>query len=460
MAVRTGAGTGVIVSLVVFVLTTVALLVLTIVFYTAKTKEMEAKANAIAALEVYARQNQRSSDLFKNFESEAKSRNQSVAQYLNERYESAMEFVAGSRTMTLDQLRTNMSRYGVPQQGSIASHMQAMYRDLNASQTQINGLNEQLASLTNEIQAKEQQIAQLKQSHQQEMDAIEARIASYRNAAEDYRQRVDTAVSELNRAKEDLKNRYEGEINDLIAANNDLGREREYLLAKIRELERARNADRIKAQDPSTLVDARIIDAPGSSDQVYIDRGRRDRIVRGMTFEVYSDAAQIRVNPTTGELPRGKASLQVMSVGETTSTCKITRSVPGQPIVRGDVVANAVYDPTYRFKFLVHGRFDINNDGVPTEEEAEYLRSLVMEWGGIVVSGDTLPGDLDFLVLGEVPPNPPPLPADPPRVLIDDWARKRAAREKYQELFDQASNAQIPVLNANRFFTLIGHTDR
>ena len=30
----------------------------------------------------------------------------------------------------------------------------------------------------------------------------------------------------------------------------------------------------------------RIIDAPGSSDQVYIDRGRRDRIVRGLTFEV------------------------------------------------------------------------------------------------------------------------------------------------------------------------------
>ena len=41
----------------------------------------------------------------------------------------------------------------------------------------------------------------------------------------------------------------------------------------------------------------------------------------------------------------------------------VTRSVPGQPLVRGDVVANAVYDPNYRFKFLVHGKFDIDADG-------------------------------------------------------------------------------------------------
>lgn len=53
MAVRTGAGTGVIVSLVVFVLTTVFLLVLTIVFYAGKTKEAEARAAADQALAKY-----------------------------------------------------------------------------------------------------------------------------------------------------------------------------------------------------------------------------------------------------------------------------------------------------------------------------------------------------------------------------------------------------------------------
>ena len=36
----------------------------------------------------------------------------------------------------------------------------------------------------------------------------------------------------------------------------------------------------------------------------------------GMTFEVYTDGIQIRVNPQTGEIPRGRASLQVMKVSD------------------------------------------------------------------------------------------------------------------------------------------------
>ena len=46
MAIRSGAGTGVIVSLVVFVLTTVFLLVLSIVFYTGKVEQTDATDKA------------------------------------------------------------------------------------------------------------------------------------------------------------------------------------------------------------------------------------------------------------------------------------------------------------------------------------------------------------------------------------------------------------------------------
>jgi hypothetical protein len=209
------------------------------------------------------------------------------------------------------------------------------------------------------------------------------------------------------------------------------------------------------------LVDGKIVDAPGSSDEVFIDRGKKDRIVLGMTFEVYGSSSQLgAVNPQTGEVARGKASLQVTKVSDTTSTCKITRSIPGNPIIKGDVIANAIYDPMYKFKFLVHGKFDVDGDGRATEQEAEYLRSLVIEWGGTVVTGDELPGDLDFLVLGLEPPIPPPPPDDAAAVVYTDYMNKRQANDKYNQLFRQAREAQIPVLNANRFFILTGHTDR
>ena len=43
---------------------------------------------------------------------------------------------------------------------------------------------------------------------------------------------------------------------------------------------------------------------------------------------------------------------------------------------------------------------------------------------------------------------------------VDDWLRKRLAHDKYLELLNQAQDAQIPVLSANRFMILIGHVQR
>lgn len=460
MAVRSGAGTGVIVSLVVFVLTTVFLLVLTIVFYAGKTKETEAKAAAEAALGNYIRSTERNNDQFKAFEASAKDSRQSVVAFLNTRYEELMGFAGGDPRTGVEGLRADLRRVGLKDGESMRSRMNDLNRDLNARQTELDGLNEQVRAFTQQLAEKDAQIRQANESHQQEMASVESRIAGYRDAAEEYRTNMQGAVDELNRAKDSLRTRYEGRIRELENETDSLNRELVVMKGKISVLEQARDAARIKGSDPAMLVDGRIIDAPGSSDQVFIDRGKKDRIVRGMTFEVYGDQSQIRVHSQTGELPRGKASIEVLQVNDTTSVCKITRSQMGNPIIRNDVVANAVYDPTHRFKFLIHGKFDIDGDARPTETEAEYLRGLVMNWGGTVVTGEDLPGDLDFLVLGVEPPKPAPIPADAGPVLLQDWLARNEANALYNRLFRQATEAQIPVLNANRFFILIGHTDR
>ncbi|MEM7229329.1 MAG: hypothetical protein AAF432_11005, partial [Planctomycetota bacterium] len=219
------------------------------------------------------------------------------------------------------------------------------------------------------------------------------------------------------------------------------------------------SSDRISAKRPDEMVDGRIIDTGGANDTVFIDRGSQDRIVLGMTFEVYDSPASIGLAPD-GSLSRGKASLQVIRVGESTSTCKVVRAAVNKPIIRNDIIANAVYDPTYRFKFLVHGKYDVDKDGIPSEAEADFIRGQIINWGGDVVIAENLPGDLDFLVLGVEPPMPPDLAPGATEKQIDDWLRKRQAHEDYRRLFDQARDAQIPVLNANRFLVLTGYTNR
>lgn len=128
-----------------------------------------------------------------------------------------------------------------------------------------------------------------------------------------------------------------------------------------------------------------------------------------MSFAIYADAASIKVDPASGEYPRGKANVEVIAVSDTTSTCRLLSESKGNPVAVGDSVANALYDPSKTYSFLIYGNFDVNNDAIATPTEQSDLKALIEGWGGKSV--DYL-GDVDFLVLGR-PPDPPAPPGAP-----------------------------------------------
>ena len=143
--------------------------------------------------------------------------------------------------------------------------------------------------------------------------------------------------------------------------------------------------------------------------QVVINVGSSQKVPLGITFAVYSEAKQIRVDDKTGEYKRGKAVIEVINVGGYTATCRVNAETKGSPVVKGDVVANAVYDPSKTYKFVVFGNFDTNGDGIATPLEKSDMVAMIEGWGGKVAT--ELAGDIDFLVLGEkpiLPPGPPP----------------------------------------------------
>jgi len=456
MAVRSGAGTGVVVSLVVFVIITICLLVLSIVFYTGQTDAREAQAEAEAALSTYVKPAQRNNDMFKRIE--AASGSQSVAMHLLNQYEELMAFVDGNPKTDLAGLQARAERFGVEQGETIMGAMQSMDRNMNSVRSQLETNRNLLGDKDQQLDEMNARIESLKRNQQQEVESLQNQISAYAAEADRYRQEVQDTIARVNDSKESMRADYEQRIDELEDEKDELNQELYLLRNRVDQLQQVVRKSRQRAENPAMLVDGRVIDTL-SRDEVFINRGRKHRIQLGMTFEVYSSAEAIRPNEA-GELPRGKASLQVMQVGEQTSKCKITRSAPGQPVVSDDVIANAVYDPTYQFKFLVHGKFDVDNDGRPSENEAEYLRSRIIDWGGTVVTGEELPGDLDFLVLGMEPPTPGILPPDASQERIARWIEQKRASETYDRLFRQAREAQIPVLNSNRFFILIGSTSR
>jgi hypothetical protein len=218
--------------------------------------------------------------------------------------------------------------------------------------------------------------------------------------------------------------------------------------------------------DPALLPDGYIASILSDQQLVYIDLGRVNHIVRGMTFEVYDHKVGI-VRDAFGDL-RGKATVEVVTVGESASKCRIVRTGSGREILEGDVVANAVYDPNMVFKFFVYGEFDIDNTGQATRSDRQRIEGMVRRWGAQLVpslqpggSPAEITYDVDFLVLGKEPP----LPEEPSEDVVDpvvlssfDTAKKQY--ETYYELSKEAKSLSIPILNLNRFLTMTGHYQR
>jgi hypothetical protein len=209
-----------------------------------------------------------------------------------------------------------------------------------------------------------------------------------------------------------------------------------------------------KPTDEFALVDGQVIGIAPADNEVYLSVGARQKVRVGLTFEVYAEASAIRPDPTTGNYPAGKASVEVVKVDDNSSTARIIREKRGNPVVRGDVIANAVYDPNKVYSFLVFGNFDANHDGIATAQEANDIKALIEGWGGKVT--DTLTGNVDFLVLGEKPILPPQPQSGAPSPVIDEYIRVRKITQQYDDLFKKATETSIPVLNENRLYTLIG----
>lgn len=455
MAIRSTAGTGVVVALVVFIILSAALLATTIIFYSQRGKAMEEKNTADNQLNKLATNSERSGDSFQAIE--GRSGRESVFGYLDGQHNQLLAYVG--KDMEINDLKQAFQEsLDVEPNSSLWTHLQASDRQRQEDLDSIERLKTAIKTMKEE---KEDLSGRLEAAERERDESLEAsvdrQLEGIRQADTTYEQQVAQALDILEQAKQQHRNRYVVQIRDLESEVDRLSDENVRGESRIEELQRLVNRSRIQPEDPANLVDGEVIEVTGRGDQIYIDRGKKDQIVLGMTFEVYDDAAQLRPDEE-GNFPRGKASAQVVKIGDSTSTAKVTRSTRGRPVVSGDVVANAIYDPNYTFKFLVHGRFDVNGDGRATLEETDYVRRQIQSWGGKVMAEDRITGDLDFLVLGVEPPRPMNPGANATEQQIQDILDLGRTHQQYQELFNAASKADIPVLNANRLYILTGQT--
>lgn len=458
MAIRSGAGTGVIVSLVVFVLATVFLLVLSIVFYVGNREQIETVRNAESMLQVYATSRERSDDYVIKFVALADAANQSVTGYLNDQLEQRNRMLTGNPSETIERLQIQFSG-NVSESSPLVLTLTNLQSQIKSVKQELDARVEELASSHETIQSLNDQLVSQAQSKEAEVQRVKVEWQDVQDGADSLNVKSDDEFDRRKNYLDEVREENIERMQDAEERVEELIGERAQLLSTIDDLRSKINSNRMNTVDPSLLVDGRVLEV-GSGNEVFINRGELDHIVLGMTFDIYESASQLRFDEG-GNLPRGKATIEVVKVGPTTSTAKIKRSTSSQPIIRDNIIVNPVYDPDYKFSFIVHGNFDADGDGEP-ESNNSFIKNQISRWGGIVIEDDgVIPGDLDFLVLGITPRKPTHQPSrGASSAMMDAYAKQQRAYDDYENLQEAAKAAQVPILTANRLDVLTGHRSR
>ena len=458
MAIRSGAGTGVIVSLVVFVLATVFLLVLSIVFYAGNREQVEHVKEAEFSLQVYATTGERANDSVQKIVALAKSANQSVTGYLNDQLEQRNKMLTGNPSETLEQLNSQFTAIATSS-SPLAITITNLQSQIKSRQQELNARVEELASAYDTIQELNDQLESQAQNKEAEVQQVKTEWVDVQDESADLNVKANdyfaTREDRLNSVREESL----GRITMLEEDVETLRLEKARLKSTIDDLRGKINSSRMGSVDPSLLVDGTVLEV-GTGNDIFLDRGKNDHVALGMKFDIYEAASQLRMDDN-GNLPRGKATVEVVKVGPTTSTAKVTRSTTSQPIIRGNIIVNPIYDPNYKFSFVVHGSFDADGDGSP-ESDNTYIKDQITRWGGILIEDKgVVPGDLDFLVLGITPRKPTHKPSrGASNAMFDAYAKQQKAYEDYESLRQQAKAAQVPILTANRLHVLTGKHQR
>ncbi len=277
---------------------------------------------------------------------------------------------------------------------------------------------------------------------QQLQSGTEAQRNSFEQTAGELRKQLEAANAQIDKLNNDNA--------DLGKKLANQGKQLESVLGRLNEIRIDPN--RAVTQQP----DGKLIRVPGDG-TCYIDLGSGDQITAGMTFEVYD---KIRGVPPPGDpsndqnLPRGKASIEVLEPGSAGSKCRIINITPGQALSEGDLIVNLVYDRNTKYKFVVYGNFDMDRNGVATPQDAEVIKRLITGWGGEVVNDINV--DTDFVILGKEPVVPEK-PKDDDAIAMAKYLQAVADYDAYADMSSKARSFRLPILNQNRFLYFVGY---
>lgn len=461
MATRSGGVSGTVYALVIFVFLAVLGIALAILFYTQKTAVAEKLAEEQQEFRQVANENQRNNSLYRELRTEEAD---TVFGLMNERLKQLREWEVGRLQATMEEIRSAREEAGLGPVDASVMEVRELRTALAAARTEADEASETLGQTQEKINSLESDLERVRGEYQKTEQRLQERIDQVQQRLAADKQQLKQEREQLASKLEELREEKQAALREQEAAIRARQTEINALQARIDQLRRQLGEKRPIGPDATLQTDGEIISVNLNENVVTINLGHSDRLILGMTFEVFDreTGVQTEVNREGRTVQtRGKATIEVIRFSDDgqTSTCRVVRRSFGESIQQGDPISNVVYDKDRVFKFFVYGNFDLNNDGSTEPAERRRVEAMIRQWGGELIEQDKLPVDADFLVLGEQIQYPDPLPEDPPpsRDVIRDYRDQIERWKRYNNLAAQARELSIPVLNQNRFLTLVGY---
>ncbi len=372
-----------------------------------------------------------------------------------------------------------------------ATRFEQAEANIQATLDSINGANasegvqaSNLLEAVNQLQARLTSASRDNQALRQQHEALQARLESEQGTNQQMIAAKDEEIARLSQQlqetqaiyqdvlarTQDLENRSQENITGLSTEWETKLRQAEDRISQItRQLASATEERRILTEENRRRFnfdqmiadpDGRVLMGPIQG-RLTINLGRNHGITNGMTFQVYDPVTGIpkatSANPS--ELPRGKGSIQVISVDPNSSEARIVNEELGKNIRQGDLIANLAYDRNVPVRFRVYGDFDLDHDGVTQPSDRDRIMTLVREFRGRLVDDVTI--ETDVLVMGKEPEVPRITEAD----LLDpikqrEHQRAVERRDAYMAERQKALDLNVPILNQNQFLYYIGYFDQ
>jgi hypothetical protein len=456
MARIQGGGGGAVVAAVVLGCCFFICMVLAVLFYTQISGAEETRDKAVADLAKYVDRQQAASDAVKAVLGERQGR-QTVVGILLDDSNTLKQLVSGDPGENAKDLNARIHKpageSGLGIEGSLLAEISRLNAELNAAAARVATAEKNAQQEKQRADAAQRASAAVRAEFDKAQKELESTVVAVSNDARKANTRIDDMGNTFTEQLQTVRTESQVTVKDLENQLAQIEQEKNRLQ---RELDALQGTESM--QVPSiTSADGQIVSVIASQKKVYINRGSKDRLLRGMTFEVFDPDELVKLDEY-GDL-RGKATIEVIGLADNSAVARIARSSRKATIKDEDIIVNIAYDPNATLKFHVFGEFDIDNRNEPSRADRRRVEAMIVKWGGKLA--DTLGPDIDFLVLGREPglPHEPPLGTTDP-VEITKYVEATRTYETYQNLKNQSLQLSVPILNQNRFLTLIGYYQR